>query len=267
MPYRHRAAAYRSPVAANGDSWEAIDGPAGRLSVHISTRDGPGQDVPLLLLCHELPRGTGGARDAGRAYPGLADYLSAETGLRVVAALLRGTGESDGNFSAGGWLEDLRFVLEREAGPATEVWAVGFGLGAALALRLALAEERVRGVAIVAGPADLAGWVADTVGVLDRCRRSGVISSPGFPSDVDAWAEELVALAPLDAAAHLGSRPLLVIHGSDDGEVPAAAARALADAAAPNGPVDLRIVPGGGHWLRADPRVVATLVGWLDRRR
>lgn len=247
--------------------FEVVDGPAGPLRVYSTPRDPSPPGGAMLLLCHELPRGTGGAADAGRAYPALADRLAKESGMRTVAALLRGAGGSAGDFSAAGWLEDLAFVLEREAGTGQEAWVVGFGLGAALALRLALGDRRVRGVATVAGPADLAGWVADVDQVLDRCRRSGVISTPGFPADLAAWATELVALAPLDAAEKLGDRPLLVVHGSDDGEVPAAAARALADAAAPHGPVDLRIVPGAGHWLRADPRVVATLIGWIERRR
>jgi hypothetical protein len=26
------------------------------------------------------------------------------------------------------------------------------------------------------------------------------------------------------------------------------------------------VVFGAGHWLRADPRVIAILVGWLERR-
>lgn len=221
----------------------------------------------MLLLCHELPRGPGGAHDAGRAYPALADRLAAESGLRVVAGMLRGAGGSTGDFSANGWLDDLAFVTDHEAGPGTEVWLVGFGLGGALALRRAFVDDRVRGVASVAGPADLAAWVSDTDRVLDRCRRSGVIATPGFPADVAGWAGELVALAPLEAAASLGDRPLLVVHGSDDGEVPAAAAQALVDAGRPNGPVDLRIVAGAGHWLRADPRVVATLIGWIERRR
>jgi putative redox protein len=144
---------------------------------------------------------------------------------------------------------------------------VGFGLGAAVALRTAVDEPRVHGVASVAGPADLTAWASNTERILDRCRRSGAVTTPGFPADPVEWAAELVSLAPLDAVAHLGGRSLLVVHGSDDSEVPTAAAQALADAAAPEGTVDLRIVPGAGHWLRADPRVVATLVGWIDRRR
>jgi uncharacterized protein len=46
--------------------------------------------------------------------------------------------------------------------------------------------------------------------------------------------------------------------------VPVAEARALADAA--TGPSELHLVLGAGHWLRADPRAIAVLVGWLERR-
>lgn len=247
--------------------WRLVDGAAGTLRVYVTPDNGPDPSPgSLVMLCHELPRGPSGATDAGRGYPALADRLAEECGSRVVVGMLRGAGGSDGNFSAGGWLEDLESVADAVCGPSGKAWLVGFGLGGAMALRTATRDARVCGVASVAGPADLAGWVANRDTILTRCRRSGVIAAPGFPADVDAWASELVALAPLDAAAHLGGRPLLVMHGSDDAEVPAAAARALADAAT-GGPVDLRIVPGAGHWLRADPRVVATLVGWIDRHR
>ena len=247
--------------------WRLVDGKAGKLRVYVTPGEGAGPSRgPVLLLCHELPRGPAGATDAGRGYPALADRLAEECGSRVVVGMLRGAAGSEGNFSANGWLEDLGSVAAAVRGPGGSTWVVGFGLGAAMALRLATGDERVCGVASVAGPADLAGWVANLDAVLTRCRRSGVISTPQFPPDPAAWVGELVALAPLDAAAHLGSRPLLVMHGSDDAEVPVAAARALADAAA-DGPVDVRIVPGAGHWLRVDPRVVATLVGWIERHR
>lgn len=225
----------------------------------------PGAKGVAVMLCHELPRETDGGTDAGQAYPALADRLAHECGCTVVAAMLRGAGGSEGDFSAAGWLEDVAVVADTEVGRGRPLWLVGFGLGAAIALRTAANDERVRGVASVAGSADLTAWMANRTRVLGRCRRSGVISTPGYPPDVEAWAEEVVGLAPLEAAGHLGGRPLLVVHGSDDAEVPTAAARALADAASP-GPVDLRIVPGAGHWLRADPRVAATLVGWVERR-
>lgn len=247
--------------------WRPVDGKAGALRVYVTPDGGPDPSPgSVVMLCHELPRGMGGASDAGRGYPALADRLAEECASRVVVGMLRGAGESEGNFSAAGWLEDLATVADAVCGPEGTCWLVGFGLGGAIALRTATSDRRVSGVATVAGPADLAAWVRNRTTVLTRCRRSGVISTPAFPPDPEAWADEVVALAPLDAAAHLGSRPLLVMHGSDDSEVPAAAARALADAAT-DGPVDLRVVPGAGHWLRADPRVVATLVGWIERHR
>jgi uncharacterized protein len=247
--------------------WHQIDGPAGSLRVYSTPTVGRSDGSPVMLLCHELPRVSAIAADAGRAYPALADRLAQECGCRVVAGMLRGAGGSDGDFSATGWLHDVAAIAEHEVGQDGALWLVGFGLGGAIALRAATSDARVCGVASVAGPADLAAWVSDADRVLARCRRSGAIRADGFPSDVAAWAAELVDLAPLDAAGRLEGRPFLVVHGSDDAEVPAAAARALADAAGAGARVELRIVPGASHWLRADPRVVATLVGWIERQR
>ena len=60
------------------------------------------------------------------------------------------------------------------------------------------------------------------------------------------------------------TRELLLIHGSDDDVVPVLDARVIADA---HGEADLRVIAGGGHHLRHDPRAIAVLLGWLDRQR
>jgi putative redox protein len=57
---------------------------------------------------------------------------------------------------------------------------------------------------------------------------------------------------------------MLVIHGDDDESVPVSDARQLAQA---HGSAELRILAGGGHRLRHDPRAIAILLGWLDRQR
>ena len=72
---------------------------------------------------------------------------------------------------------------------------------------------------------------------------------------------EVRAVAAIEA---LRTRPLLVMHGSDDESVPVFDARVLADE---HGDADLRIIEGGGHQLRHDPRAIAVLLGWLDRQR
>jgi putative redox protein len=66
------------------------------------------------------------------------------------------------------------------------------------------------------------------------------------------------------AAQRLDGRPLLVLHGIEDSDVPVDDARALAEAGAPL--AELRLVQGAGHRLRHDPRAIATLLGWLDRQ-
>ena len=119
-------------------------------------------------------------------------------------------------------------------------------------------------MACLATPADLSGWAADPPLFAERCRRAGVIGA-GFPKDPTAWANELADLRPVDAVGTLAPRPLLVVQGDDDAVLPSAAARTLVDAA--TGRCELRMVPGAGHGLRADPRAVATLVGWLERQR
>jgi pimeloyl-ACP methyl ester carboxylesterase len=119
-------------------------------------------------------------------------------------------------------------------------------------------------VACLGTPADLGLLAGDPEGLLERCRQTGVVNTPGFPSSADTWAKELSVLHPAEDAALLKGRPLLMVHGSDDADVPLSDARALADAA--TGPSELHTVLGAGHWLRADPRVISILVGWLERR-
>jgi putative redox protein len=101
--------------------------------------------------------------------------------------------------------------------------------------------------------------------LVERCVRTGVISTPGYPADVTAWVAELEALHPKEDAEQLKGRPFLVVHGADDPDTSIDEARSLSEAA--TAPSDLRVVFGAGHWLRADPRVIAILVGWLERRR
>ena len=238
-------------------------GPAGDLWTYASATT-PGAPVRgHVVLCHDLPRPQAAAADVALTYPALADRLARETGWQVVTAALRGAGESAGDFSALGWLDDLRFVAENEMPEASTRVVVGFGFGGVLALHLAAGDGRVAGVACLGTPAEVAELTGATEEFLARCRRTGVIKTPGFPASLEAWAKELSVLHPAEDAALLKGRPLLVVHGSDDPDVPLSSARALTDAA--TGPSELHVVPGGGHWLRADPRVIALLVGWLER--
>jgi len=196
----------------------------------------------------------------------LGDRLATEAGWLVLTFNFRGTGESEGDFSLGGWLADLRaaidhlFMVEGVAG----VWVAGFSTGGALAICAAGEDERVGGVAALSAPGDFGDWAADPRRFLTYAREIGVVRSPGFPPDFDAWARELREIRPIALAGKVPPRPMLLVHGTDDDDVPVAEARGLADAA--GGGAELRTVSGAGHRLRHDPRAIAVLLGWLDRQ-
>jgi putative redox protein len=94
---------------------------------------------------------------------------------------------------------------------------------------------------------------------------AGVVGDPADLLDAQALREDVLKIDPVGSIARIPPRRLLIGHGSDDMEVPVSDARLLVTGA--EGRCELRIIQGAGHQLRADPRMVATLLGWLDRHR
>jgi uncharacterized protein len=229
-------------------------------------RAAPGNWVPGLVLCHGFPSGRSAGRRSASTFPELADRIATELGWKVLVFTFRGCGDSAGNFSFTGWLDDavaaVRFLRDqRDVGG---VWVTGFGTGGAIGICAAARDPLVRGVAALASPADFDDWANHPRRLLQHAREVGIIHEAAFPPNFDAWSREARQVRATTCAGRLGDRPLLVIHGSEDEAVPVFDARVLADA---HGHADLRIVEGGGHQLRHDPRAVAVLLGWLDRQR
>jgi putative redox protein len=113
-------------------------------------------------------------------------------------------------------------------------------------------------------PADFDDWANHPRLLLQHARATGIIRSASFPSNFDEWAKEIRDVRAVTAIRSVAPRPALIMHGSEDDTVPVYDARVLADA---HGSADLRIIEGGAHQLRHDPRAVAVLLGWLDRQR
>jgi fermentation-respiration switch protein FrsA (DUF1100 family) len=219
-----------------------------------------------LVLCHGFPAGPKGASGSGETYPQLADRLAVDAGWHVLTFNFRGSGESEGDFSLGGWLADLRAAIDHllHVEGVGGVFTAGFSTGGALAICAAGEDERVGGVAALAAPADFSDWADDPRGFLQYAREVGVVRSKDFPADFNAWTRELREIRPIALAGKIPPRPMLLVHGTEDDVVPVADARGLADAA--RGEAELRMVSGAGHRLRHDPRAVAVLLGWLDRQ-
>ena len=244
---------------------EEVRGATGPLSVVVASPPTRQPEARCLLVCHGLPLTRGGGRTAAGTLPELADHLAAESGWIVASCSLSGVGESRGTFSGPRWRDDLAAVVEHLVGQHQRLWLGGFGFGGVLSLDLAGHDERVRGVATFATPVDVAAWA----GTPERFHAAVVASGAtdrGTPlDDPETLAKGVYAFDPLGSIALIPPRRLLVVHGGDDLHVPVDAARELVAAA--RGPAELRVIQGAGHSLRSDPRMVATLIGWLDRIR
>lgn len=242
-----------------------IDSGGLRLSGYL-VRPESAAPVPGLVLCHGFPAGPGGAATSAQTYPELADRLSADTGWAVLTFNFRGTGASEGDFSLAGWLDDLRAAIDYllDTAGVFGVWLAGSGTGGSLALCQAGEDERVRGVATLSARADFGDWASDPAAFLAHARSIGLILDRAFPPDFDVWARELREIRPTALIAKIPPRPILIIHGTDDDDVPVDDARVLTDAA--GDAVELRVLSEAGHRLRHDPRAVALLLGWMERQ-
>ena len=234
-----------------------------RLAAHHARPSGTARTRGV-VVCHGFPTGPRGAVASASTYPELVDRVARETGCPSLTFNFRGTGTSDGDFSAPGWAEDIAAAVDAvtEDGAVQSVVLVGVAEGGTFALCAAVDDPRVTAVATLAAPRSLHELARDPARVLEHARRVGTVRTPDFPPSVSDWGRALAAVDAEAAAARLGERPLMVFHGSDDSVVPPADARALADAA-PTG--ELRLVAAAGHELRHDPRVIAGLLGWIDR--
>lgn len=237
------------------------------LSGHLARpRAAPGAWVPGLVLCHGFPSGPEGGRISALSFPELADRIANEMGWTVLCFTFRGCGTSEGGFSLWGWLRDALAAASflRGIDGVLAVWMAGFGTGGAIATCAAAQDPGIQGVAAVGAPADFDDWASHPRRLLQHANEVGIMGAAREPAVFDAWARELREIRAVACAPRVAPRPMLVLHGSDDDAVPVFDARVLADA---HGTADLRVVDGGGHQLRHDPRAVATLLGWLDRQR
>lgn len=237
------------------------------LVAHVSRP--PGRSTgghPAVVLSHGYPTVVESAATAAHTMPELADRIAAEMGWIAIAVALRGCSGSEGQFSIGGWLDDITATVdhvEKEERPLG-VWLAGFGTSGGLAICAGARDHRIRGVAALGAPADFDDWAGQPRRLLEHSREVGLITDPSFPPSLDAWSKEFRAIRAVHCVQEYAPRPLLVAHGSEDDVVPPFDARVLVDA---HGSGELRFVTGAGHRLRHDPRAIAVLLGWLDRQR
>ena len=72
-------------------------------------RQGP---LPGVILCHGFPIGPLDARQSAGTFPELIDRMANELGWAAMTFNFRGCGNSEGDFSLQGWVDDLRAAID-----------------------------------------------------------------------------------------------------------------------------------------------------------
>ncbi len=247
----------------------SIPGDVGGLVGWLARPENPGPNGrPAMVIVPGFPTAPGGGANSFRTFPGLADRVAQDARMVTLTFAFRGLSSSDGNFSLAGWRNDLVRAIEyvRNLDDIDgAIWLMGFGTGGALSIAAAAEEADIAGIVTAGAPADFRDWASRPRELLSHARKCGAISDPKFPADTTAWTKELGEISAVGSASKLDSSrtQMMVLHGANDVAVPALDARAIADA---HGEAELRIIPGGRHHLRHDPRAIATAVGFLNRR-
>lgn len=170
------------------------------LACHITTpagRDGP---LPGLILCHGFPMGPLDARRSAGAFPELIDRIAHDVGYVAMTFTFRGCGDSAGDFSLQGWIDDLRAAIDHlvTTHEVTHVVLIGTNTGGSIAICVAADDPRVLAAALLSpapismtGPSIPAGsWTTPVRSARSgppRSRPHSMIEAGRFAGSAPPW--------------------------------------------------------------------------------
>jgi pimeloyl-ACP methyl ester carboxylesterase len=212
-----------------------------RDGLHLAAWSVPGSRPDALILIH----GIGNNRDS--LLP-VARALS-ERGYNLLLLELRAHGQSEGDTSTLGVreVEDVRaalvFLQQQPGVDPQRIGVWGMSLGSSVALMSAAALPELQAVAVDSVFAS-ARWLIDhqlgAIIAVPDWFGPAILALGGWEAGVSPD-----AIAPVEAARQLGSRPLLVIQGGQDALFVPENARMVIAAA--SGPKELWMEPGAAH--------------------
>lgn len=194
----------------------------------------------------------------------LVERVANQSGWTVVSLVCSGLGGSSGSFSPMGWCDDIesaaRFFVE--SNKVKSVLLVGYDFSADVCLHVAAKSEFVRGVATVSPIVSLEPYIENPHQLAARAQDVGV-KVPRKSLELVDWSDQLKEISPARSADRLKDKEWLVIHGRDDEQV---GESELRDFLSIHGSgAESHIVSAADHQLVTDPRMVAILLGWMER--
>ncbi len=270
---------YAAPAGAPYTAEEVhIRTPAGLVLAGTLTRPRAPAPPPVVVLI------TGSGADE-RDYYGAFRQVADSLGRRGIAVLRlddRGVGRSTGDMETAGTpdraddiRQALRYLRTRTDLDASRLALVGHSEGGVVAPLLATTDDGIDALVLLGAPGSNADSI---VAFQERQRVRACAQAPrSEPGPGPPWMEFMRRHDPL-ATARQVRVPVLLMHGADDAQVPAADATLLAGAlrAGGNAAVQLHVLEGMGHSL-ADPasgpaagdyapQVIRTVTDWLVAR-
>lgn len=224
-----------------------------------------GQGSQVLILNFGLP--------IAKPVPGtdpfhkeLVERISNQSGWTVLSILCSGIDGSSGRFSPMAWCDDMNSAVRYLVADnqAKSVLIAGCDLAAAICLYVASRSELVRGVATIAPIVDLSPYISQPQSLARKAQTVGV-KVPTKATEIEAWSKNLEELSPAKSAELMGSKQWLVIHGRDDEVVTDAELKEFL--AVYGVTAEAHTLTAGDHQLDSDPRMMAILLGWMERIR
>jgi dipeptidyl aminopeptidase/acylaminoacyl peptidase len=214
---------------------------------------------PTALLLHDIP---GLEKNADIA------YALRDAGWNALIFHYRGCWGSEGDYMLAGIPDDVRAALDALTSgdfpmvDATRIAAVGHGLGGWAAMVTAASRDaRIRAVATLNGMSNLRTFSLSDSLAADHVRFLRNISAKGLQSQ---WRALGKTYNPVDVIDMLQPRPLLIVHGTADEEVPVSQARELKDKAGDS--ADLVLIKDADHsFSQHRKQLVKTVTAWLAK--
>ncbi len=154
------------------------------LACHIAIPSGAIERGPAVILCHGFPIASLDAQRAGGTFPQLMDRTAHELGCVAMTFNFRGCGNSEGDFSLQGWVDDLRNAISHvlTVHEPTGVILLGTNTGGSIAICVAADDPRVSAAGLLSPRADFDDWAEHPRRFLEHARDIARDSSPRLPA-------------------------------------------------------------------------------------